>query len=146
VLGHIDKALPHPTIFELTRAAPDANEVQMAAAYKRRSEADRAQVVTSEHWRSDWVAVDAERAPLPQAVSLEGLYAGLLRSIWPYPQRKGETLREQAERLSAAAAQAKVMKRLETQVRREANFARKVELNRDLRSAKDKLRGLTDAE
>jgi hypothetical protein len=145
VLGHIDKALPHPTIFELTRTAPGENEVQVAAAYKRRSEADRAQLVRSEHWRSDWLPADAERAPLPQAVSLDGLYAGLLRSIWPYPQRKGETLREQAERLSAAATQAKVLRRLETQVQREANFAKKVELNRDLRSAKDKLRGLIDA-
>jgi hypothetical protein len=145
VLGHIDKALPHPTIFEVTRMGPGSNELQMAAAYKRRSDADYSQVVTSEHWRGDWVPADAQRAPLPQAVSLDGLYAGLLRSIWPYPQRKGETLREQAERLSAATAQAKVLRRIETQVRREANFAKKVELNRELRSTKEKLRGLTDA-
>jgi hypothetical protein len=145
VLAHVDKALPHPTVFEVVRAAPSGDEVELAAAYKRRSEADYSKVIAHEHWRSDWVPADAERAPLPQAVSLDGLYASLLRSIWPYPQRKGETLRDQAERLFAAAAQAKVVRRLETQVRREASFARKVELNRELRSAKDKLRGLTDA-
>lgn len=142
VLAHIDKALPHPTVFELVRSAPSGDEVQTAAAYKRRSEADRSQVVSHEHWRSEWTPDSAARQPLPQAVSLEGLYAGLLRSIWPYAARPGELLREQAERLSEAAKQAKLVQRLETQVRREGNFARRVELNRDLRSARERLRGL----
>jgi hypothetical protein len=145
VLAHVDKALPHPTFFELMRAAPSGAELQAAAAYKRRSEADRSQVVTYEHWRGEWTLGDAGRQPLPQAISLDGLYAGLLRSIWPYPLRSGETLRLQAERLSQATMQAKLARRLETQVRREKNFARQVELNAELRSAKEKLRGLTDA-
>jgi hypothetical protein len=145
ILAHVDKALPHPTLFELVRTAPSGVEVQTAAAYKRRSEADHSQVVTYEHWRGEWTPGDVGRQPLPQAVSLDGLYARLLRSIWPYPQRPGETLRQQAERLSQAAMQAKLVRRFETQVRREKNFARQVELNRKLRSARETLRGLTDA-
>lgn len=143
VLVHIDKAMPHPTIFELIRVAPSGEEVQLAAAYKRRSEADRTQVVTYEHWRTDWMPA-TKRGPLPQAVSLEGLYAGLLRSIWPHPPRPQETLRSQAERLSEAAMQAKAVRRIEGQVKRERNFARQVELNRDLRTAREKYRELTD--
>jgi hypothetical protein len=145
ILAHIDKALPHPTIFEVARAAPSGDELQTAAAYKRRSEADRSQVVSYEHWRSEWMPSSSDRQPLPQAVSLDGLYGGLLRNIWPYAARPGEMLRQQAERLSQAAMQAKLVRRLDTQVRREKNFARQVELNRELRSAKETLRGLTDA-
>lgn len=144
ILAHIDKALPHPLIFELIRHGRGADEVRLAAAYKRRSDADRSQVVTHLHWRSGWMPATDTREPLPQAVSLDGLYAGLLRNIWPGPTRPDETLREQAERLSAAAMQAKTVKRLEGQVRREKNFARQVELNRDLRAAKSKHRELTD--
>lgn len=144
VLVHIDKTIPHPTIFELVRPAPGGEEVQLAAAYKRRSEADRSQVVTYGHWRSGWMPAATERQPLPQAVSLEGLYAGLLRCIWPHPPRAEEMLRSQAERLSEAAAQAKAVLRLEGQVRRERSFARQVELNRELRSAREKHRELTD--
>lgn len=144
VLVHIDKAMPHPTIFELARLAPGGEEAQLAAAYKRRSEADRSQVVTYEHWRSGWMPAAAERQPLPQAVSLEGLYAGLLRSIWPHPPRAQETLRCQAERLSKAAMQAKAVRWIEGLVKRERNFARQVELNRELRSAREKYRELTD--
>jgi hypothetical protein len=143
VLAHIDKALPHPTIMEIVREMSSREEIQLAAAYKRRSEADRSQVVTAEHWRSGWKRATSERKPLPQAVSLDGLYAGLLRNIWPSPARPGESLRQQAERLSAAAMQAKAVRRLEGQVKRERNFARQVELNRDLRAARDKYKELT---
>ena len=87
VLAHIDKAIPHPIIFELVRHAPDGDEVMFAAAYKRRSEADKSQAVTLEHWRGGWVADSETRTPLPQAASLEGLYAGLLRSLWSHGSR-----------------------------------------------------------
>lgn len=144
VLAHIDKAIPHPIIFELMRHAPDGNEVTLTAAYKRRSEADRSQAVTLEHWRGQWVAETQTRAPLPLAASLEGLYAGLLRSFWPHGARGGESLRAQAERLSQIATQGKAVERLQVKLRREGDFARKTEINRELRAAQAALKELTD--
>ena len=143
VLAHIDKAIPRPVLFELLRHSPDGDEVQVAAAYKRRSEADKAQAVTLEHWRGDWVTADGKRVPLPPAASLEGLYAGLLRSLWPHGQRSGESLRQQAERLSKIATQGKVAERLRLSLRREGDFARKTEINRELRAAETALKELT---
>lgn len=144
VLTHIDKALPRQTYFELVRNSPDGPLVQTAAAYKRTSDVDATKVVTHEHWRGGWAPASASRAPLPVALTLEGLYAGLLRSLWPHPARTGETLRSQAERLSAAAAQSKAVERLRTTVNREADFARQVEKNRELRAAQSRLKELTD--
>lgn len=143
VLAHIDKAVPHPVIYELLRHAPDGDEVQIAAAYKRRSEADHSQLVTHEHWRGGWTPVDREHVPLPQAVSLEGLYAGLLRALWPHAPRSKEKLRAQAERLSAIAAQGKAVERIKLTLRREKDFARKTEINRELREAEKALGALT---
>ena len=142
VLAHIDKAIPHPIVFELVRHAPDGDEAMLAAAYKRRSEADKAQGVTLEHWRGEWVADTQSRAPLPQAASLEGLYAGLLRSLWPHTPRGGESLRSQAERLSQIATQGKAVDRLQLKLRREGDFARKTEINRELRVAQAALKEL----
>lgn len=144
VLAHIDKAIPHPILFELVRHAPDGDEVELAAAYKRRSEADKAQAITLEHWRGTWSPADRERAPLPQGASLEGLYAGLLRSLWPHGQRTGETLRDQAERLSRIATQGKAVDRLRLRLRREGDFARKTEINREMRAAQAVLKELTE--
>ena len=143
VLAHIDKAIPHPILFELVRHAPDRDEVTLAAAYKRQSEADKAQVVSLEHWRGAWMAETQARAPLPQAASLKGLYAALLRSVWPHGSRKGESLRAQAERLSKIATQGKAIERLQVQLRREGDFARKTEINRELRTAQAALKELT---
>lgn len=144
VLAHIDKAIPHPILFELVRHAPDGDEVMLAAAYKRRSEADKSQAVALEHWRGQWVAATQAREPLPQAASLEGLYAGLLRSLWPHGSRGGESLRSQAERLSRIATQGKAVERLQLKLRREGDFARKTEINRELRAAQAALKELTE--
>ena len=144
VLAHIDKAIPHPILFELVRHAPDGDEVTLAAAYKRRSEADKSQAVTLEHWRAQWVADSESRTPLPQAASLEGLYAGLLRAHWPHGPRGGESLRAQAERLSRIATQGKAVARLQLKLRREGDFARKTEINRELRAAQAVLKELTE--
>jgi Domain of unknown function (DUF4391) len=144
LLAHIDKAIPHPIIFELLRHAPDGDEVQMAAAYKRQSDADKSQLVTLEHWRGPWAVADGEAVPLPQAASLEGLYAGLLRTLWPHQPRDGELLRAQAERLSQIATQGKAVERLWQKLHREGDFARKTEINRELRAAELALREYTD--
>lgn len=144
VLEHLDKAIPQLTWFELERATPDRAEMQVAAAYKRRSEADAAARVTHAHWRSGWIAADASRAGLPPAIALDALYAGMLRALWPHPARPQETLRMHAERLSKALAQAKAMARLEGQVQRTRDFARQIEVNRALRAARDLYQELTD--
>ncbi len=144
VLAHIDMAVPQLIWFELERSTPDRIEVQAAAAYKRRSEADAGALVIHEVWRSPWAAADTPRAPLPPAISLDALYAGMLRALWPYPARPGETLRAHAERLSRAAAAARTVKRLETQVRRTSDFARQIETNHELRAARESYRELTN--
>lgn len=146
VLQHLDRAMPRATWFELTRMTPDGPQVQAAAGYKRPSDADHTQVVTLDHCRGPWLPADTPRDKLPSAITLEGLYSELLRSLWPHPARSGESLRDHAERLSAAAAQAKVVARLATQVRRERDFSRQVERNRELRSAQAALHELTDGQ
>jgi hypothetical protein len=144
VLAHFDKAIPQRTWFELIRESPDGPEVQIAAAYKRRSDADRAQMVTLEHARSRWAPATAPRSPLPTAISLEGLYAAMLRVLWPHGPRADETLRAQAERLSNAHAQAKAVARLTAQVRRERDYAAQIDRNRELRAAQAAWKDLTD--
>lgn len=146
ILAHLDKAMPQLTWFELERVTPDRAEVQVSAAYKRRSDADATAQVTHAHWRSVWMAADLKREALPPAIALDALYAGMLRALWPHPARARETLRDQAERLSKAAVQAKAVARLEGLVQRERHFARQIETNRALRAVREILRELTDPE
>jgi hypothetical protein len=145
VLVHLDKALPRQTWFELVRQSPDGPEVQTAAAYKRASEVDAAKVLAREHWRGAWRPQNSARAGLPPAVTLEGLYAGLLRGLWPYGARMGESLRDHAERLSQIAVQSRAAERLRMAVLRESDFARQVERNQALRAAEARLKVLIES-
>lgn len=140
VLAHVDAALPRHTLFELRRGA----EVATVTAYKRRDESDASRMVVGPHVRGSWQSADAQRTPLPPATHLGGLYAGLLRALWPHPQWPGETLRDHADRLSAVIVEERKVDRLAGRVRRETAFARQVELNRDLREAKRRLAALTE--
>lgn len=144
VLTHIEKALPRQTWFEVSRPSPDGPEVQSVAAFKRASDADRSKVVMHEHWRGGWLPATARRTSLPVAANLDGLYAGLLRSLWPHSARADEGVQSQADRLSEIATQAKAVERVKAAVRRETDFARQVEKNRELRVALARLNELTD--
>lgn len=139
VLKCIDKAVPSPIVFELLAA----KRVRTIAAYKRPSEADSAKVVLGSYYASPWVAADGERSPLPVAVDMAALYAGLLRRLMPLPPRSGEGLREHAQRLEAIETQRREVGRLEARLARESQFNRKVELNGQLRGAKAELAALT---
>ena len=141
VLAHIDTALPRHTFVELRRGA----EVMPVAAYKRRDESDASRMVVGPHVRGAWRAVDAPRRPLPTAIHLGGLYAGLLRALWPHPPRAAETLRAHADRVSVVLMEERKLDRLAGRVRREKTFARQVELNRELREVKRRLAALTEA-
>lgn len=140
VLTHIDTALPRATLFELTRPS---GEVQVAAAFKRPSEADKAKWVTDAHYRTVWLPPETQRQPLPTAVHLGGLYANLLRAVWPYRAFEGEPLAAQAERLHKIKTQARVVERLSKQFSREKQFNRRVELNEAYKAAQADMRKLT---
>lgn len=140
VLSHIDTAMPRATFFELLR--PD-RDIQAAAAFKRPSEANKNKWVTDAHYRSVWLPDDAERLPLPTAIHLGGLYAGLLRAVWPYRAFEGEELEAQAQRLAEIKKREREVERLASRLKREQQFNRRVEINELYKSAAAELRALT---
>lgn len=143
VLSHIDTGIPRATLFEIVR--PNG-EVQVAGAFKRQSEADKSKWVTDAHYRTVWLPTDYERLPLPAAIHLGQLYAGLLRAVWPYRAWEGESLTEQAARLHKIKSQQREVDRLAKQTSRETQFNRKVETNEKYKAARAELRALTHGE
>ena len=143
VLTHIDTAMPRATLFELIRPS---GEVQVAAAFKRPSEADKLKWVTDAHYRTVWLPPEHERKRLPQVIHLGGLYAALLRTVWPYRAFEGETLQDQAARLAEIKKLDREVERLAKRLKREQQFNRKVELNEQYKAAAAALRKLTHGE
>jgi hypothetical protein len=102
ILTAIDKAIPHPTLFMLTRDAKqgdkregvndtkEANITEQEIAYQAAHKLKTITQSNKEKWqhsaylKSQWLAPSSQQAaPLPAATSLESLYKQLLEAIMP---------------------------------------------------------------
>lgn len=136
VLASIDKAVPSPIIFELHRTKAGRHEVQPVAARKQRSQKGPR---VGDYLRGEWTVELPDRAPLPPAIDLPGLYTQLMLTLLPIMARRGEELHAALERVSAARKLQRAIDALDKRVQREPQFNRKVELRAELRTRQAEL-------
>jgi hypothetical protein len=136
VLRAIDRAIPYPILFEL-HGEPG---IRVAAAYKRPSQAEHDKWVIDDHYVcSEWLTAEAPRQSLPTVIDLRQLYYQLLRALLPSPARPGESLPDQLERAKAQTSLGRDAARLEKRLHNEKQFNRKIEINAELRSIREKM-------
>jgi Domain of unknown function (DUF4391) len=143
VLNCIDNAIPFPIFFEVVARASKGGRVKVITAYKRPSEADSAKWVVGDYFATKWLPTDSTRSPLPVALNLASLYEQMLRQLMPLGPRPGESLEALTERHRIMAMKQRELAKLETQLKREKQFNRKVELNANLRTVKAEVAALT---
>lgn len=132
VLRCIDQAIPFPIFYQLMFE----ERIKAKAAYKRPSDADANKWVVDGYFETDWLPNDTERAELPVALDLAGLYEQMLRRLLLLPPRAGETLKAQVERLGLLRSKQNECRKMEARLQKEQQFNRKVELNAHLRQLK----------
>lgn len=138
VLRTIDKAIPHPILFQLTHDL----RVRFAASYKRPSEADSFKWVIEADFITAWQPAEQERPPLPVALDLSTLYEHLIRQHLALPPRPAESIRDHIARWNAIQAKERECLHLEARLNKEKQFNRKVEMNAALRSLRQELSDL----
>lgn len=131
VLTAIDKAIPYPIIFEITRVLSVTRQVRMVAAHKV---LDSGVPKLSAYYTTNWQSSDADRRPLPAAVALAGLYTALLEPLTPLTVRPGEEMSEVAARLNIVRKLEREIAALERKLRTEPQLNRKIELRRTLKT------------
>lgn len=139
VLQAIDKAIPFPSVFQLTYDG----QVSFAASYKRPNEVDASKWVIEATFQTAPQPAAAERPSLPVALDLAGLYEHIVRCHISLPQRRGEGLAEQVARFNELEAKKKVQQQLRARLAQEKQFNRKVELNAALRTLSQDLETLS---
>lgn len=139
VLAVIDKAIPFPIVFEITRRRGEAENVRMVAAHKQPGTGTP---MLSAYYSTDWLSKDTERRPMPTAISLAALYTALLEPLIPMAVRPGEDMSEVADRLQKARALEREITALERKLRTEPQFNRKIELRRNLKMKQTELDSL----
>ena len=153
VLHTIDRAIPSPLIFELAYNS----HLMMIAAHKRPSEADRARWVVGDYFACDWLPEDTPRVPLPVALDMGALYeqifgalverqtarllleAGEAASFIPVSSGDQVSLEDRVAQAGAIKAKVRELKRVEARLSREKQFNKRVEINAELRIARQDL-------
>ena len=138
VLHAIDKRVRIPIIYQLFYN----EQIKTVVGYKRPSDADAKHWVVEAYFGSEWQPESAPRLELPVALNLSALYEPLLQAVIPYPPRQGESLKAQVARIQSLRAQQRACDKLETQINREKQFNRKVDLNSQLHECKKTLQQL----
>jgi hypothetical protein len=128
ILETIDKAFGVPVIFELLHH----EQCAYAASYRRRSLSDSSQWVFSDYFITDWVNNKNPALPMPMALSLEALYQQLVSLVLPLTGNA--PLEERIEKINRIRKLEKEAEKLQSRMKKEKQFNRKVELNRQLRS------------
>lgn len=139
VLRCIDNAIPLPIFYNLHFDG----RTKMVAAYKRPNDADASRWVVGDYFESEWMPSNSERAALPVALDMAGLYEQLLRRLMPFSARSNETIKDQVERLAQLRSKQTEYSKLEARLLKEKQFNRKVEINAQLRSIKTDIASLT---
>jgi hypothetical protein len=139
VLRCIDGAIPYPIVFELTFDG----KTQVVAAYKRPNEADASRWVLSDYFATAWLPSDIERAAMPLALHLGGLYEQLLHRLIPLSARPQESLAELVVRVEQAQVKQRELDKATARLEKEKQFNRKVEINAILRQLKTELEQLS---
>ncbi len=143
VLRSLDRAIPWRLFFELTFQG----KVRFAAAFKRPSEGSSGAPVVEDYYLTPWQPAMKPRLALPVALNLAALYEQMLfkhmeASPLAIASRGGESIADAVERCKAIRARQRERRRLETALRRERQFNRKVEINAALRRCQDELAAL----
>ncbi|MBY6540060.1 DUF4391 domain-containing protein [Rhodococcus sp. BP-349] len=136
VLTAIDKAIPFPIVFEISRGEGAARSVRMAAAHKQLGSGAPQ---LSAYYSTGWQLANADRKPLPTSVALSALYIALLDPLTPVAARPGEDVAEIATRLQTARKLEREVAALERKLRTEPQLNRKIELRRTLRTKQTEL-------
>lgn len=136
VLAAIDRAIPFPIIFEIKRTNRGIEQVRATAAHKQPG----VKVIkTSQYFSTGWIDAEAERRPLPTAISLSALYVALLEPLTEVAVRQGETMSEVADRLKEVGKLEREITALQRRIRNEKQLNRKIELRRTLKTREAQL-------
>lgn len=136
VLTAIDKAIPFPIIFEIVRDEDDERCIRMVAAHKQLG---ASAPTLSAYYSTGWQPADAERQPLPIAITLPALYTALFDPLIPVSTLPGEEMSEVAARLESVRKLEREIAALERKLRTEPQLNRMIELRRTLKNKQAEL-------
>ncbi|KXW56622.1 DUF4391 domain-containing protein [Ferrovum sp. PN-J185] len=139
VLRCIDQAVMFPVLFEVE----SGDKVRLVAAYKRKSNSADGKWVLTDYYSTEWLAVDSQRVDLQYSLSLASIYEQVLQALSPIEPRRGEGVDALFERNEEFKKNTNELMKIESKLKQEKQFNKRVELNASLREIKNLIEQLT---
>lgn len=149
VLSTLDKTIPTSIYFRLFYTNTHRMKMQCAMADKRVNKRDDEQMVVRDYFISPKIDIEFNHElnlpymsysqKLPVVIDMAGLHKELLRSLLAQPALKDETLEEQLSRIATLKTLNNKLAKIQSAIRKEKQFNRKVELNKMLNQIKQQI-------
>lgn len=140
LLQSIDKAIPYPILHVLLYD----EQAKLAIAYKERHQMDEHRAVIRSYHETDWQPVGGIELNILQGLNLKAVYENIIRQLLPIKAKPEMSLSQALERQDQIDKLTKACKRLESRIRAEKQFNKKVDLNMELQRKQKELKRLLD--
>ena len=141
ILSFIDKLILTPIVFEVVYQ----DKVKVVATYKRLNQADKTKAVIGQYYASGWLE-DVDRVELPLYLKLADLYEHFIAQILPIALSKDQendnesvSIELQLQKSQQLESLRKQLNQLQSKLRNERQFNRKVELNKKVSELESQL-------
>jgi len=141
ILSFIDKLILTPIIFEVVYQ----DKVKVVATYKRLNQADKTKAVIGQYYASEWLE-DHDRIELPLYLKLADLYEHFIAQILPIALSQDQenddesvSIELKLQRAQQLESLQKQLNQLQSKLRNERQFNRKVELNKKVSELESQL-------
>lgn len=140
LLRSIDKAIPYPILYVLLHEG----QAKLAIAYKERNQADDNRSVVRSYHESDWQPEDEIKLDFLHGLDLKAVYENIIRYLLPIKSKPESELSDVLERQARVDKLSLECQRLESKIRNEKQFNRKVEMNMELQRKRKELNQLME--
>ena len=140
LLRSIDKAIPYPILHVLMVEG----QAKLAIAYKERNQTNDNRSVVRSYHETDWQPVERIELDILQGLDLKAMYENIIRQLLPIKMKPEMELSAVLERQAQIDKLTQECQRLESKIRAEKQFNKKVELNMELQRKRKELKQLLD--
>ncbi|MFD1127635.1 DUF4391 domain-containing protein [Paenibacillus provencensis] len=140
LLRSIDKAIPYPILHVIVYE----DQAKLAIAYKERNQTDDNRSVVRSYHESEWQPVEELKLDIIQGLDLKAVYENIIRQLLPISSKPEMELAAVLERQASIDKLRLECQRLESKIRGEKQFNRKVELNMELQRKRKELNQILD--
>lgn len=135
LLRSIDKAIPYPILHVIIYE----DQVKLAIAYKERNQTDDNRSVVRSYHESEWRPAEDVKLNIVQGLDLKAVYENIIRQLLPINSKPDIELTAVLERQARIDKLTLECQRLESKIRSEKQFNRKVEMNMELQRKRKEL-------